>query len=82
MDSNNSTLVMESKPSKPITFEERIAYRIADVVVARVIESLTDKFGGMSKLTYHELPGCRLMGLRLSQFERFCEIMREVFILK
>ena len=77
MDSNNSTLVMESKPSKPITFEERIAYRIADVVVARVIESLTDKFGGMSKLTYHELPGCRLMGLRLSQFERFCEIMRE-----
>jgi hypothetical protein len=63
--------------SKPLTFEERIAYRIADIVVERVVEGLSSKFGGVSKLTLHELPGCRLVGLRLSQFERFCEIMRE-----
>ena len=62
---------------KPLTFEERVAYRIADIVVERVVEGLSSKFGGLSKLTLHELPGCRLVGLRLSQFERFCEIMRE-----
>ena len=49
--------------SKPLTFEERIAYRIADIVVERVVEGLSSKFGGLSKLTLHELPGCRLAGL-------------------
>lgn len=58
---------------KPLTFEARIAYRIADIVVERVAERLSSKFGGM----LHELPGCRLEGLRLSQFQYFCQIMRE-----
>ena len=49
--------------SKPLTFEERIAYRIADIVVERVVEGLSSKFGGLSKLTLHELPGCFRDGL-------------------
>ena len=63
--------------SKPLTFEERIAERIAQIVAARVVESISSKLGVAGNLRLHELPGCRLVGLRLSQFERFCEIMRE-----
>lgn len=61
---------------KPTSFEERIAARIADIIVARVIEGLSSHPGGMTKLALHQLPGCRLTGLRLSQFEKFCEIMK------
>ena len=79
---NTNTLTNTNPPTeikrfKPLTFEERIAYRIADIVVERVVEGLSNRFGNLTKLRLHELPGCRLVGLRLSQFERFCEIMRE-----
>ena len=80
MDTNTQTATTtpsEKKPSKHLSFEERIAYRIADVVVERVIEGLNAKLGAQTSLMLHQLPGCRLEGLRLSQFERFCAIMRE-----
>lgn len=68
--------VAENVSVKPTSFEERIAARIADIIVARVVEELVALPGGMTKLALHQLPGCRLTGLRLSQFEKFCEIMK------
>lgn len=68
---------LKTQATKPLSFEERIAYRIADIVVERVVEGVNAKMGGCTGLMLHQLPGCRLEGLRLSQFERFCAIMRE-----
>ena len=62
---------------KPLSFEERVAIRIADIVTDRILDAFFQASSAGKTLTLHQLPGCRLVGLRLSQFERFCAIMRE-----
>ena len=62
---------------KPLSFEERVALRIADIVADRILDAFFQASSAGKTLTLHQLPGCRLVGLRLSQFERFCAIMRE-----
>jgi len=64
--------------TKPMSgFEERLAARIAAMVAEKVVDGLIKASSGMHGLTLHQLPGLRLTGLRLSQFERFCKLMRE-----
>lgn len=77
MENRESIGNKEKTENRPLSFEERVANRIADIVVARVIEGISRETGGMSTLAVRTLPGCRLWGVRLSQFERFCAIMKE-----
>ena len=57
-----------------LNFDSRRINEIAQKVATLVVAHLKST---KPSLTIHKFPGCKLEGLRLCQFERFCTIVEE-----